>query len=66
LATVATIIVLELFSFFINNFGHYNKVYGSLGTLIVIFLWININALILLIGFELNASIFQARKKTLK
>ena len=61
-ATVATIIILELFSYFINNFGHYNKVYGSLGTLIVIFLWININALILMIGFELNASIYEARR----
>jgi membrane protein len=64
LATVVTIIVLELFSYFINNFGHYNTVYGSLGTLIVIFLWININALILLIGFELNASIYEARRNS--
>jgi membrane protein len=62
MATVITIIILELFSYFINNFGHYNTVYGSLGTLIVIFLWININALILLIGFELNASIYEARR----
>jgi membrane protein len=63
LATLATIIAIEVFSYFINNFGHYNKIYGSLGTLIVIFLLININALILLIGFELNASIYSARSK---
>lgn len=63
LATLATIIFMEIFSYFINNFGHYNKVYGSLGTIIVIFLWINVNALILLIGFELNASIYQASRQ---
>jgi membrane protein len=62
LATIISIIALELFSYFINNFGHYNRVYGSLGTLIVILLLININALILLVGFELNASIFKAKK----
>lgn len=61
LATIASIITLEVFSYFINNFGHYNKVYGSLGTLIVIFLLININSLILLVGFELNASIYSAK-----
>ena len=45
------------FSFFINNFGTYNKLYGSIGTLIVIMLWLYYNSLVLLIGFELNASI---------
>lgn len=45
------------FSFFINNFSNYNKLYGSIGTLIVIMLWLYYNSLILLIGFELNASI---------
>ena len=49
------------FGTFVNNFGNYNKVYGSIGTLIVIMLWIYYNALILIIGFELNASIDNAR-----
>ncbi|MGY0035451.1 YhjD/YihY/BrkB family envelope integrity protein [Pedobacter sp. NJ-S-72] len=44
------------FSFYINHFGSYNKVYGSIGTLIVIMIWLYLNSLILLIGFELNAS----------
>jgi membrane protein len=61
LATISAIITLEVFSYFINNFGHYNKLYGSLGTLIVILIWINLNAMILLIGFELNASIYSAK-----
>jgi len=45
------------FAYFINNFGRYNELYGSIGALIVIMLWLQINAFILLVGFELNASI---------
>jgi membrane protein len=49
------------FGAFVNNFGSYNKLYGSIGTLIVIMLWIYYNALILILGFELNASIGNAK-----
>ena len=62
-ATVLTIFISIVFAFFVNNFGQYNKVYGSIGTLIVILLWIYFNSLILLLGFELNASIDRAKKK---
>lgn len=57
IATLLFIIISLGFSFFVNNFGTYNRLYGSIGTLIVIMLWLQINAVILLIGFELNASI---------
>src|SRR5688572_13385989 len=53
------------FAFFVNNFGKYNAVYGSIGTLIVIMLWIYFNSYILLLGFELNASIDNAKKHKL-
>lgn len=59
-ATLATLLAMLSFSFFtyyINNFGAYNKLYGSIGTLIVVMVWMYINALILIIGFELNAAI---------
>ncbi|MEO8085514.1 MAG: YihY/virulence factor BrkB family protein [Bacteroidota bacterium] len=62
-ATVLTIMLSIGFAFFVNNFGQYNKVYGSIGTLIVILLWIYFNSLILLLGFELNASIDRAKNK---
>jgi membrane protein len=45
------------FSFYVDNFNTYYKLYGSIGTIIVVMLWMQINCLILLIGFELNASI---------
>lgn len=63
LATILMIIVSSGFAFYVNNFGQYNKVYGSIGTLIVIMLWIQFNSIILLIGFELNASIRNAKHK---
>jgi membrane protein len=57
LATILAFISIWGFSFYINNFGSYNKLYGSIGTLIVIMIWLYLNSLILLIGFELNASV---------
>ncbi len=66
LATLLSLLTSILFTYYVNNFGNYNKVYGSIGTLIVILLWIYFNAVILLIGFELNASIDNAKKIKLK
>lgn len=63
LATVLTILTSVIFAYFVNNFGQYNKLYGSIGTLVVIMLWIYFNSLILLLGFELNASIDIAKKQ---
>ncbi|MBC7887040.1 MAG: YihY/virulence factor BrkB family protein [Ferruginibacter sp.] len=49
------------FSYFVNNFGKYNALYGSIGTIIVFMALIYINSLVLLIGFELNVSIKSLR-----
>jgi len=57
LATALAVLTSMGFNYYINNFSSYNKVYGSLGTLIILMLWLYLNSLILLIGFELNASI---------
>ena len=57
LATILAFITMWGFSYYINNFGSYNKIYGSIGTLIVIMIWLYLNSLILLVGFELNASV---------
>ena len=57
LATILSILTSLGFAFFINNFGRYNELYGSIGALIVILLWLQFNAFILLLGFELNAAI---------
>ncbi len=52
------------FTAYVNNFGQYNKLYGSIGTIMVILLWLYFNSIILLAGFELNASIKTANKIT--
>ncbi|MES2630011.1 MAG: YihY/virulence factor BrkB family protein, partial [Bacteroidota bacterium] len=57
LATVSFILVSQGFAYYVNNFGNYNKFYGSLGTIIVLLLWVQFNSIILLIGYELNASL---------
>jgi membrane protein len=61
LATILTIITTIGFSYYINNFGKYNTLYGSIGTLVVVMLSFYFNSLIMLIGFELNVSIWRAR-----
>jgi membrane protein len=61
-ATIFIVITSIAFSYYIDNFSQYNKIYGSIGTLMIILLWIYFNAIILLTGFELNASIFNAKK----
>jgi len=70
LATTLTLITTILFSFWVNNFASYNKVYGSIGTVLILMLLIYLNSLILLIGFELNVSITylqaEAEKRKLK
>ncbi|TYP96148.1 membrane protein [Sphingobacterium allocomposti] len=57
LATILAILTFSGFTFYIDHFGAYNKLYGSIGTLIVVMIWMYLNSLILLIGFELNAAI---------
>jgi len=63
LATILSIIAFVGFTYYINNFSQYNTLYGSIGTLLIILLLMYVMSLILLIGFELNASIYQAHIK---
>jgi membrane protein len=65
LATGLAVLTSLGFTFYINNFSSYNSVYGSIGTLIVVMIWLYLNSLIILIGFELNASI-ELSKRSIK
>lgn len=49
------------FSYYVQHFGNYNRIYGSLATLIVLMLWIYVNAWVILIGFELNSALYVKR-----
>ena len=57
LATVLIIATTLLFSYWVNKFGNYNKVYGSIGTILILMVLVYFNSLVLLIGYELNVSI---------
>ena len=61
-SSIFIIITSVLFSSYISNFASYNQIYGSIGTLIIILLWIYFNSIILLTGFEINVSIFASKK----
>jgi membrane protein len=56
-ATVTSILSSILFGYFVDHFSNYHKVYGAISALIITLVWIRINVLILILGFELNASI---------
>lgn len=64
LATIFSLLTSLGFSYFINNFGRYNEIYGSIGALMVVMVWIQFNSFILLVCFELNASL--AVQKTIR
>ena len=57
ISTLLIVVTTQGFNFYVDNFSRYNAIYGSIGTLMVIMLWIYANSFVLLMGFELNASI---------
>lgn len=52
-----------LFEIYIDNFNNYNILYGSIGTLLVVFLWIYLSCRMLLVGYELNRKIMEVAEK---
>jgi membrane protein len=54
-ATILWLIASGLFSFYISNFGNYNEVYGSLGAVIVLMLWLYLTAFLILMGAEVDS-----------
>jgi len=65
-ALVTTLLFMAttyFFGVYINNFSNYNELYGSIGALLIMMLYIWINSNLLLLGFELNISIQKLRTK---
>lgn len=63
-----TLIVFDsyIFGIWVVKFSKYNELYGSIGTLLIMMFYIWVNCMILLLGFELNATIENLRKKQAK
>lgn len=56
-ASILTILITNLFSYYLSNFASYNRLYGTIGTFIALMVWLYLVAMILILGFEINASI---------
>ena len=62
-SVVATLLVISIsytFSFYLANFAQYHKFYGSIGAIIAFMIWLYMVAVVLLLGFEINAGIDRA------
>jgi len=66
LSTILTIVIWLSLRFYLTYFSYYDTLYGSIGTLMIIMIWINLNGLAIIIGFELNASILAGTKQRVK
>lgn len=66
IATFLSVVTSVVFFFLVNNFIHYNKVYGSVGTLMAFMVWIWLNTLVILIGYDLNVSLILVKDKRLQ
>ncbi len=62
-ATFLSVLTTFSFAYYVNSFNSYNKLYGSIGTLIALMVLIYFNCIVVLIGFELNSSIDLAEEK---
>ncbi len=63
-ATVLTLGVSYIFSIYISSFGTYNKLYGSIGAMLALMFWIMLVSVILLVCYEINASVHHAIQLT--
>jgi membrane protein len=61
-STFVWIIVSAVFSFYVTNFGRYATLYGSLGAIIVLMLWLYLTGAIFILGGELNAVLLRRRQ----
>ena len=52
-----------LYSLYVDNFANYSVLYGSIGTVIVLLIWLNLSATTLIMGAELNGTLISLRKE---
>jgi membrane protein len=57
-ATILSILTSLGFSYYLNHYATYNKLYGPIGTVIALMIWLNLNAFVLIVGYEINAAIY--------
>ena len=57
-STLAWITTSQAFAFYVNNFGNYSRIYGSIGGIIVFMIWFYISSVVVLLGGEINATLY--------
>jgi membrane protein len=62
LAVFLILLVSQALAFVFSNITDYNALYGSIGAILAVQLWIYMNMIVLLVGYELNTSIMRARR----
>lgn len=61
LTTVLFVLVTYFFAIYVKDFARYNVLYGSIGSIILVMIWVNINIILILLGNELNIAIKKVR-----
>ena len=60
-ATTVWLLASAAFSYYVANFAHYDRFYGSLGAVIILLFWLYISFYIVLLGTEINAELERLR-----
>ncbi len=66
LAAISWALGSDLFRLYASNFGNYNQVYGAVGAVIVLMLWLYMSAVVLLVGDQLNVTVGEAMRSPKK
>lgn len=59
---VGWVLLNSAYAFYVNNIAHYSALYGSIGTVIVLLVWLNLSAIVLIMGAEMNGTLMGLRK----
>ena len=62
-ATIVIFLATKGLSFYFSNFNVYNKIYGSIGSLLICLVWLNVVSYVLIIGFELYTKASEIKKR---
>jgi membrane protein len=61
LASLLSVITSFGYAYYVETYSHYNRLYGSLGAIIITMLWIYFNSMVLIIGHDFNRSLVHTR-----
>lgn len=65
LTTFLFVLITFIFAFYVKKFARYNVLYGSIGSIILVMVWVNMNIILVLLGNELNIAIKKVRVEKL-